>query len=183
MRTDLEGRSSIPGLFAAGEVACTGVHGANRLASNSLLEAVVFGARAGRAMTAERTQAAGTEPARPALLAPQWNETELRELTWEYCGIARSRNGLEAAMHALDRVICEAVETPSLQVFELRNLHEVATLIARCALWREESRGAHYRTDFPEKQEAFARPSSISAGRPAIAKSAARAGEPGPGKI
>jgi L-aspartate oxidase len=162
VRTDLDGRSNIPGLYAAGEVACTGVHGANRLASNSLLEAVVFGARAGRAMCAQTGDVSVRRSVRPAMIAPEWTETELRDLTWEYCGIARSRNGLEAAIHALDRVIWEPVGTPSLQAFELRNLHEVAALIARCALWREESRGAHCRTDFPEKRDAFARPSSIS---------------------
>ncbi|MDP9171585.1 MAG: L-aspartate oxidase [Acidobacteriota bacterium] len=160
--TDLDGRSTLPGLYAAGEVACTGVHGANRLASNSLLEAVVFGARAGRAMSAQAAAGQSAKSTRPAMLAPQWSESELRDLTWEYCGITRNRNGLEAAIHALDRIIWEPLATPSLPAFELRNLHEIAALIARCALWREESRGAHYRTDFPEKQDAFARPSSIT---------------------
>ncbi len=163
VRTDLDGRSNVPGLYAAGEVACTGVHGANRLASNSLLEAVVFGARAGRAMRAETVDTAGGVSARPAMIAPQWTETELRELTWEYCGIARTRNGLLSAINALDRVIWEPVGEPSLQVLELRNLHEVAALIARCALWREESRGAHYRTDYPEKREEFLRASLLLA--------------------
>ncbi|HZL55476.1 MAG TPA: L-aspartate oxidase [Bryobacteraceae bacterium] len=160
--TDLEGRSSLASLYAAGEVACTGVHGANRLASNSLLEAVVFGARAGRTMMAE----AGAEEAGPAcsapLLAPQSSEPELRDLTWEYCGISRSRNGLEAAIQHLDRVIWESAEHPGLPAIELRNMHEVAALIARCALWREESRGAHYRTDFPEKRDEFLRPSTVT---------------------
>jgi L-aspartate oxidase len=160
--TDLDGRSTVPGLYAAGEVACTGVHGANRLASNSLLEALVFGARAGRAMSAHADEVVEGSAERPALLAPETTEKELRELTWEYCGITRDRNGLEAAVNALDRAIWEAVGEPSLRVVELRNMHEVAGLIARCALWREESRGAHYRTDFPEKREEFQRASAIS---------------------
>ncbi|MEP6714325.1 MAG: L-aspartate oxidase [Terriglobia bacterium] len=165
--TDLEGRSTLPGLYAAGEVACTGVHGANRLASNSLLEAVVFGARAGRAMSAQPAAKQSAKPGRPSILAPQSTESQVRDLTWDYCGITRNRNGLEAALHALDRIVWEPVETPSLQAFELRNLHELAALIARCALWREESRGAHYRTDFPDKVDAFARPSSIARQLPA----------------
>jgi L-aspartate oxidase len=162
VNTDLHGRSSITGLYAAGEVACTGVHGANRLASNSLLEALVFGARAGRAMSAHANESVEGGDVRPPMLAPQSTETQLRELTWEYCGITRDRNGLESALNALDRAIWEPVGEPSLQAIELRNMHEVALLIARCALWREESRGAHYRSDFPEKREDFLRASAIT---------------------
>ncbi|MDE3195388.1 MAG: L-aspartate oxidase [Acidobacteriota bacterium] len=158
--TDLHGRSSLPGLYAAGEVACTGVHGANRLASNSLLEAVVFGGRAGRTMAAE---AAGTGAAGQAadLLAPRSAESRLRDLTWEYCGINRSARGLEAAINLLEGDVWEKMEQPLLPAIELRNMHEVALLIARAALWREESRGAHYRIDYPEKREEFRRPSSL----------------------
>jgi len=160
--TDLDGRSTVPGLYAAGEVACTGVHGANRLASNSLLEALVFGARAGRSMSAHIADCPTAKSVRPAMLAPEFTETQLRELTWEYCGIVRNRNGLEAAVNSLERIIWEPVAEPSLPVIELRNMHEVAALIARCALWREESRGAHYRTDFPEKRDEFLRQSAVS---------------------
>ena len=157
------GAARCPGLYAAGEVACTGVHGANRLASNSLLEALVFGARAGRAMSAHADEVVeGSAGTSSRCWRPRLPKTELRELTWEYCGITRDRNGLEAAVNALDRAIWEAVGEPSLRVVELRNMHEVAGLIARCALWREESRGAHYRTDFPEKREEFQRASAIS---------------------
>jgi L-aspartate oxidase len=155
VRTDLAGRTTIPGLYAAGEVACTGVHGANRLASNSLLEALVFGGRAGRSMRVHAAEESGGQVVRPPVLLPQATETDLRDLTWEYCGIVRNRNGLEAAINALDRVIWEPAGEPSLAAIELRNMHEVAALIARCALWREESRGAHYRTDFPEKRDEF----------------------------
>jgi L-aspartate oxidase len=162
VQTDLDGRTTLGGLYAAGEVACTGVHGANRLASNSLLEAVVFGSRAGRAMSAEPDDGTAAEATRVPMLAPEFSETQLRDLTWEYCGITRNRNGLESAIHALDRVIWEPMQEPSLQTIELRNMCEVAMLIARCALWREESRGAHYRTDFPEKREDFLHPSSAT---------------------
>ena len=95
------------------------------------------------------------------MLAPAMTETDLRELTWEYCGIARSGGGLASALNALERIIWEPMETPGLPAIELRNMHEVAGLIARGALWREESRGAHYRTDFPEKDPAFVRPSLL----------------------
>jgi L-aspartate oxidase len=162
VRTDLDARSTVAGLYAAGEVACTGVHGANRLASNSLLEAAVFGARAGRAMLRDASAPAHAESSTPALLAPQLEEKQLRELTWEYCGISRNRNGLEAAVNALDRIIWEPMTDPALHSIELRNMVEVARLIAAAALWREESRGAHYRTDFPEKREEFLR-DSVSA--------------------
>jgi L-aspartate oxidase len=162
VKTDLDARSTLPGLYAAGEVACTGVHGANRLASNSLLEAVVFGARAGRTMTSDRIPISHREPQRPTLFAPAFTEPQLRELTWEYCGISRNHNGLESTANALARIVWEPSSQPSLPVIELRNMVEVASLIAHSALWREESRGAHYRTDFPDKREEFLRDSSAS---------------------
>lgn len=161
VRTDLEGRSDIAGLYAAGEVACTGVHGANRLASNSLLEAVVFGMRAGRAMQSERGRETSREEAQAAF-APDISEKALRDLTWECCGIVRSQGGLAHAMEVLDRAAAGRNPADNLERFELRNMHAVASLIARCALWREESRGAHYRTDFPMARPEFQRPSSIS---------------------
>ncbi len=160
--SDLEGRSTVEGLYAAGEVACTGVHGANRLASNSLLEAVVFGVRAGRAMRSEARAIAGATPMREPMYAPATNERAVRELTWERCGIVRDRAGLETAIRTLDGAEWSVVDTPALATIELRNMHLVATLIARCALWREESRGAHFRTDFPDKREEFARASRVS---------------------
>jgi L-aspartate oxidase len=157
VRTDLNGRTSLPGLYAAGEAACTGVHGANRLASNSLLEGVVFGARAGRAM--RETDSGWSTP------APFQRETDppgsltcddIRRLAWEHCGVIRSGEGLREA--------CRRLENQGGRNREAANLRLVALLIARCALAREESRGAHFRTDFPEKRERFASHSSIRAG-------------------
>ncbi len=160
--SDLEGRSTVHGLYAAGEVACTGVHGANRLASNSLLEAVVFGLRAGRAMSAHASDSLPGETTRPPILVPAIAEREIRELTWEHCGIVRDRAGLESALATLDRTESAPGASPTLAAVELRNMHQVAGLIARAALWREESRGAHYRTDFPEKRDEFLQPSRAS---------------------
>ena len=136
--TDLDGRTTIPRLFAAGEVACTGVHGANRLASNSLLEGVVFGIRAGRAMREAAAAGARIETegqtGKPALLTE-----ETRRIAWEKCGIIRSAGGLTEACRRLEAIAPDSV----------------ALLIARCALERRESRGAHFRADFPEKAAAF----------------------------
>jgi L-aspartate oxidase len=161
--SDLEGRSTLPGLYAAGEVACTGVHGANRLASNSLLEAVVFGLRAGHAMKQHAKDDLASGASAPRMLVPDLSERQIRALTWERCGIVRDRAGLECAIRILDESVWKPVDKLSLAGAELRNIHQVAGLIARCARWREESRGAHYRTDFPEKRQEFLRPSRISA--------------------
>ena len=145
--TDLDGRTSLPGLFAAGEAACTGVHGANRLASNSLLEGVVFGARAGRAMADASGSSAHPEP-RPELF-PQGSTLShaVRELAWEKCGIVRDAAGLHDALAWLS--------DKGSDDFETRNMLLVTKLIALSALAREESRGAHYRTDFPIKRSEF----------------------------
>jgi len=150
VRTDLDGRTSLPGLYAAGEVACTGVHGANRLASNSLLEALVFGARAARAILGATAKPGGAEisACRPGPMTLP----EVQALTWTHCGIVRDAAGLSEAIARLES------KGPAP---EARAAHQVALLIARCALAREESRGAHYRTDFPEKRTEFARHSII----------------------
>jgi L-aspartate oxidase len=152
VRADLDGRTSLPRLFAAGEVACTGVHGANRLASNSLLEGVVFGARAGKAMRRCVEDRVATRAARVVetgqmtrLSAPR-----IQQIAWDHCGILRDGEGLRRAIELLDR--------------DESNIATVARLIARCALAREESRGAHFRTDFPEKRPEFARHSIVAKG-------------------
>ena len=154
IRTDLFGHTNLGRLFAAGEAACTGVHGANRLASNSLLEAVVFGERAGKAMSA-----VPSVPSKDVRLSqtaiPAISETDLRSLTWNGCGILRDKAGLRAVLNDLEsRTLkpCVGVGRPEL---ELRNMHQVGCLIARAALGREESRGGHFREDFPTKSAAF----------------------------
>jgi L-aspartate oxidase len=153
--TDLDGRTGIPHLFAAGEVASTGVHGANRLASNSLLEGVVFGARAGRAMR-ESSAGSATGGAPPPALdnyPADLTVSDVQRLTWDHCGIVRCGDGLAAA--------CEMLRCGT-RHSDAENIRLVGLLIARCALAREESRGAHFRADFPEKREPFARHSLVS---------------------
>ena len=165
VHTDLEGRTSVEGLYAAGEVACTGVHGANRLASNSLLEGVVFGERAGAAMRDSDAATAGRNRVdAPEVLFPCTSEERVRRLAWEDCGIIRTGGQLEAACQLLqaDRMTPKAEAV--LGDYCLRNMHAIALLIARCALARRESRGAHFRTDFPEKQREFEKHSVIVKG-------------------
>jgi len=158
VRTDLDGRTSLERLYAAGEVACTGVHGANRLASNSLLEGVVFGARAARAM--RECAAAPILPA-PLPAEPEFpcaTLLEIRALAWEHCSIVRSGDGLQSAQWwLLSRSLGGSPH------YELRNVHRVVTLIAECAIARQESRGAHFRSDFPYKCE-FAQHSLVVRG-------------------
>jgi len=182
--TDVCGRTSIAGLFAAGEVACTGLHGANRLASNSLLEGLVFGARAAAAMQeppraaplrADRVMADGlpdrvmadgsslmanrkSDPPSaivhpPYALGPQPSAmTNVRDLMWRSVGLFRHRAGLERAVAALDHMAA-TVSRPTVDGARDRNLATVARLIARAALRREESRGAHFREDFPQRDD------------------------------
>ena len=153
VQTDLLGHTNLPRLYAAGEAACTGVHGANRLASNSLLEGLVFGARAGGAMRDLGAGSSGaSEP--PAARRPSIAETSLRAITWKYCGIIRSHEGLTAALEQLDQATW-VEPCSSIAGYELRSMHAVARLIAACALARRESRGAHYRLDYPQKERVF----------------------------
>jgi len=161
IRTDLDGRTNVARLFAAGEVACTGVHGANRLASNSLLEGVVFGARAGRAMRewTGRIPSAGARPPEPVF--PDADGAQLRRLAWEKCGILRTGEELEEVCRLL-KARSWSHATPDRVLHELRSRHIVIELIARCALARRESRGAHYRVDCPEKQAEFQKHSVLS---------------------
>ncbi|HET9319817.1 MAG TPA: L-aspartate oxidase [Bryobacteraceae bacterium] len=162
VRTDLDGRATLPALYAAGEAACTGVHGANRLASNSLLEGVVFGARAGQAMRAAAPSSPGANQVElPEPRFPCTTEDHVRRLAWEKCGIIRSGEQLDEARRILEADRQERHPDPGLAEFCIRNIHTVALLIARCALAREESRGAHFRTDYPEKQPAFQKHSVI----------------------
>jgi L-aspartate oxidase len=160
--TGLHGRTTLNGLWAAGEVASTGVHGANRLASNSLLEGVVFGARAGRDMIA----AALPEPPPQFQLQPFHPATgsieDLRRLASGLCGIVRSAAGLEEALRRLSGYETRASAAPSRASLEFHATRTVISLIARCALARCESRGAHRRIDYPEKLLEFQKHSVIS---------------------
>lgn len=161
--TDLDARTTVPGLFAAGEVACTGVHGANRLASNSLLEGLVFGARAARAMKTARdvaVTAVAVEDADPGVdTASVLGADEVRDLMWRNVGLFRHGNSLGEAVDRLARA-CGAItarirrrERLTVEEWKLANLTTVAWLIARAALRRQESRGAHYRDDYPERDD------------------------------
>jgi L-aspartate oxidase len=170
VETDEWGRSSVPGLYAAGEVACTGVHGANRLASNSLLEGLVFGARAADAMqaplrgaapgidrvSAERfPRASASTCSSKAVRSAIASVDAVRDLMWRSVGLFRDRDGLADAVAALDEAAAAADAAPSdsLERRRLRSLIVVARLIAGAALRREESRGAHYRADCPERDD------------------------------
>ena len=159
--TDLDGQTSLDRLFAAGEAACTGVHGANRLASNSLLEGVVFGLRAGRAMKhcAKEPFLPGRKRAR--IEFPLVSEAELRQLAWDACGIVRDGPDLAAAVNRLAAYPSSEDPLARLADYDRRSIHVVAALIARCALAREESRGAHFRSDYPAPREEFRRASLV----------------------
>jgi L-aspartate oxidase len=162
VRTDLDGQTSLPRLFAAGEVACSGVHGANRLASNSLLEGIVFGERAGRAMRRARSGTVHASLETPMAWFPDASERELRALAWENLGIVRNGPDLKATISKLESYQMIPNRQAHLRQYDLRSIHSVAGLIARSALQREESRGAHFRTDFPEKREEFEKPTILS---------------------
>jgi len=159
--TDLAGRASLPGLWAVGEVAATGLHGANRLASNSLLEAMVLGAAASRSVAVSDLPLARLArlvvPA-DALAARRAVDDEcraaLRALMWERVGVVRDARGLSAAIAELERR--EARELPEERSFTARNLLLVARLITTAALRRTESRGAHWRADHPTPDPAQA---------------------------
>jgi L-aspartate oxidase len=155
-KTDVQGRTSLQGLYAAGEVACTWVHGANRLASNSLLEGLVFGVSAAETMMAEAPVEGANLAAVPQAAAAATPEAaterwiaDLRRLMWKDAGLLRDGNGLREAKRGLDALAVTMPRGMFRRALEARNLHLVAGLIVASALGREESRGAHYRNDFP----------------------------------
>jgi L-aspartate oxidase len=164
--TDLRGRASLDGLYAAGEAACTGVHGANRLASNSLLEGLVFAHRAAADVTARVADGdlpvvdPVPRPGEAALVAAP-ARSRVQRLAAQGPGVIRSAAGLESAAAALAKVPTRPDAVPGLQAtpqvaeWETTNLHQVATVLTATAATREESRGGHYREDFPAQDEAW----------------------------
>jgi L-aspartate oxidase len=172
VETDLDGRTSVPGLFAAGEAACTGVHGANRLASNSLLEGLVFGARAAAVMNGPLVPAAlratletpvtlpsaqhGAVPSGAPGALP--DAAAIRDLMWRHAGVLRSRDGLASAVDILSAwwAAIDGARRANPGARDLRRLASLAavgTLVARAALRRDESRGGHFRQDFPQRDD------------------------------
>jgi L-aspartate oxidase len=159
---DLEGRTEIDGLFAVGEVACTGVHGANRLASNSLLEALVFAHRAARVHPPQEPRAHPEPPPTPGgsdggedvgvIVDHEWDA--VRRLLWDYVGLVRSMDRLDRAVERLGIFLKDAERLaarvpPSPDVGELRNIVLVGMLLAKSARARHESRGLHFLSDHP----------------------------------
>jgi len=157
VRTDLNARTNLAGLYAAGEAAATGVHGANRLASNSLLEGLVYGARAGKAMREELQQP--RKPVRTPPRAASQNGPvdagveefigQIQDIMWKDAGIVRTRAGMTSAIKTLEGLAPRVAHPRTRRTWEAANLHQAGLLVVRAALAREESRGAHYRTDYP----------------------------------
>ncbi len=183
VRTDLEGRTRVAGLYAAGEVAANGVHGANRLASNSLLEGLVYGARAGIAMredagplavpearksssSSSSSRSKNAAAANPGPSSPAVEEfiRELREAMWQGAGIVRSGDNLRKTLKHLGELLSGLPAENSRRAREAANLLQTGLLIVRSALAREESRGAHYRTDFPAHNDARFQKHSVVVG-------------------
>jgi len=161
--TDLQARTSIPGLYAAGEASCTGLHGANRLASNSLLECIVFSEAAANDILAqprsempelpEWDASRVSDPDEEIVISHNWDE--LRRFMWGYVGIVRTTKRLQRAQHRIHLLSREIEEfysnfRVSHDLIELRNLVVTADLIVRCALQRHESRGLHFNRDYPD---------------------------------
>lgn len=159
-RTDLDGKTSLAGLYAAGEVAATGVHGANRLPSNSLLESLVYGARAGRAMRESLKVKSHKllEPKAAYSNGPVDAGVEeligkIQDVMWTDVGIVRARMGMQKAVNALQEIAPKLAHPKTRRSHEAANMHQAALLVARSSLAREESRGAHYRMDYPDHDD------------------------------
>jgi L-aspartate oxidase len=159
VRTNLHGESSLPGLFVCGESACTGVHGANRLASNSLLEGLVFGQRIAQAVMGRLDAPAAppdvlAEPAAPGLLLAEDARAELQALMSREVGVLRDAKGLHAAADGLAALAERDGGTPGTEAWETTNLLTVSAALVHAAAQREETRGAHWRDDFPDRDDA-----------------------------
>ena len=156
VRTDLWGRTSVPGLYACGEVACTGVHGANRLASNSLLEGLVFAERIGECLAADLPPQPDLAPddRPPGLISPD-ARGELQQVMSGRAGVLRDGAGLESAAKDLHRLRERAPGPPCTEAWEATNLHLVASALVAAAARRKETRGSHWRQDFPDRSDAW----------------------------
>lgn len=177
VQTDDTGASTLAGLFAIGEVGCTGLHGANRLASNSLLEAVVLAHRAAERLVEWQPPALATKLELPPwvsgdahdvdeLVVIYHNWDEIRRLMWDYVGIVRTDKRLQRAATRLRNLTAEIQEfywdfKVTSELLELRNLVAVASLIVESALLRKESRGLHYTLDYPQPNEAYRKPTVL----------------------
>ena len=154
VRTDLWGRSDVPGLYATGEAACSGVHGANRLASNSLLEGLVFSRRIADVLPGElREWADPATDQRTAGLVPGELRRELQETMTAEVGVLRNATGLAEATAELDKVAGVVADVVDLESWETTNLVTISTAMADAAALREETRGSHWRDDFPERDD------------------------------
>src|SRR5712675_448090 len=172
--TDLRGQTTIPGLLAVGEVACTGLHGANRLASNSLLEGLVFGHRAAAYAAAlsgpDWNPGRAVAPEEGVIVKQNWDE--IRALMWNYVGIVCTDKRLARAERRLDNLVGEIQEyywgyLVTRDIVELRNLADVARLIVACAQERKESRGLHYTLSWPGADPSWVRDTVLVRGKPA----------------
>ena len=177
VRTDLDGRTTLPGLYAAGEVACTGVHGANRLASNSLLEGLVFGARAAKVILADDQPQPELQDVAPQVESPAGGlepklvsavVTKLREAMFRCAGLLRERASLQEGMEIVESVTQALAPAPGEQprrdLFEARAMATVAQAILVSALARTESRGAHFRNDYAKRDDQDFHKHSVLAG-------------------
>ena len=177
----MDGQTAMPGLFACGEVACTGLHGANRLASNSLLEALVCAAKMAdhlgqmerrdtRAVSIPSWEYGAAVPSDESIvLEHNWNE--VRTCMWDYVGIVRSDKRLERAARRIRNLreeireyYLEYLVTPD--ILELRNIADVGELIIRSAQCRKESRGLHYTIDYPQRNDSSERHDTVIKDRP-----------------